>query len=263
MGMVVISFIAKRWIRHSLALAGLRIVGAIGVALVLASSTPLPIWVYGIWLISLLATFLFPDVRINKVALSFFILLCLLLCLLELPHHLYPEIPVSRDQQILVIGDSISAGISNSERNWPLVLKDISHLEMTNLSRPGATTSSALLQANGIIKPNSLVIIEIGGNDMLGNISSDRFFKDLDILLEKIPSSCQLVMFEIPLLPFHNNYGQAQRTLARKHKVLLIPKYCLANIIGSTGGTLDGLHLSQKGHDALANSVFSMLTITP
>jgi len=68
-------------------------------------------------------------------------------------------------------------------------------------------------------------------------------------------------MFELPLLPFHSGYGEAQRHLARKHHVILIPKKCLASVIGRNGNTLDGLHLSQKGHDALAHAVAGMLSL--
>jgi acyl-CoA thioesterase-1 len=143
-----------------------------------------------------------------------------------------------------------------------LVLGDVSHLDVTNLALPGATASSALAQEQGIKLVDSLVLIEIGGNDSLGGVSSDQFFKDLDELLAGIPSTCSCVMFELPLFPFQNGYGEAQRTLARKHHVVMIPRKCLTAVIGASGNTLDGLHLSQKGHDALALSVFSMLAIS-
>lgn len=190
-------------------------------------------------------------------------LLSISLCLLELPHHLCQKIPVCLNQPVYVIGDSISAGVGSSERSWPLVLGDLSHLEVTNLARAGATTSSALSQTKGIIKPNALVFIEIGGNDLLHNAPSDQFSKDLALLLENIPASSRCIMFELPLLPSRNEYGRAQRELAKKHNITLIPKECLTRVIGSTEGTLDGLHLSQKGHDALAKAVFRVLAITP
>jgi acyl-CoA thioesterase I len=98
---------------------------------------------------------------------------------------------------------------------------------------------------------------------MLGTTPGNQFFKDLDALLGRIPTSSRCVMLELPLLPFHNGYGQAQRILARKHNIFLIPKSCITSVIGKTDNTLDGLHLSQKGHDALARSVFSLFRVTP
>ena len=159
------------------------------------------------------------------------------------------------------MGDSISAGMGTSERNWPLVLGDISNLKVTNLALPGAAATTALSQLNGIIIPHSLVLIEIGGNDLLGTTSNDDFAKSLDTLLQKMPSSSSCAMFELPLLPFRSGYGEIQRAIARKYNVVLIPKKVLTNVIGGDGNTLDGLHLSQKGHDALARAVFRMLVI--
>jgi hypothetical protein len=41
----------------------------------------------------------------------------------------------------------------------------------------------------------------------------------------------------------------------------LIPKSYLAGVFGAKGNTVDGLHLTQKGHDELARVVFSLLRI--
>jgi len=261
--MVVIAMISRRWIRHSVARAVMRVIGLTGVIFVLASSTPFPVWVYCIWFALWLAIFVLPVVRTRRLIASIFLLFSALLCLREFPHHLCPAIPVSQNQHVYVLGDSISAGMGTSERNWPLVLGDISHLKVTNLSEPGATAATALSQENGIIVPNSLVLIEIGGNDLLGSTSSDEFSVSLNALLSRIPSTCSCAMFELPLLPFHSGYGEVQRILARKHNVILIPKKCLTDVIGGSDNTLDGLHLSQKGHDALARTVFRLLTISP
>ena len=43
--------------------------------------------------------------------------------------------------------------------------------------------------------------------------------------------------------------------------VTLIPKRYLVNAFAGKDNTIDGLHLSQKGHDALAGEVFDLLNI--
>ena len=258
----IIGLIARWWLKNSLALALARIIEIIGVASVLASSTPFPVWAYCIWFALWITNFALPAPRTKRLAFSLFLMLSALLCLLEFPHHRCPVIPIGRDQHVYVLGDSISAGVGTSERNWPLVLGDISHLQVTNLAQAGATAATALSQEDGIIVPRSLVLIEIGGNDLLGTTSSDEFAVSLDTLLHKIPASSHCAMFELPLLPFHGGYGEVQRALAKKYNVILIPKKVLTEVIGGNGNTLDGLHLSQKGHDALARTVFRMLAIT-
>ena len=68
-----------------------------------------------------------------------------------------------------------------------------------------------------------------------------------------------VAMFELPLSPFTNRYGSTQRLLAREFGVILIPKKVLARIFTTSGATLDGIHLSDLGHRALAEQVAALL----
>ena len=68
-------------------------------------------------------------------------------------------------------------------------------------------------------------------------------------------------MFELPLPPLHNGFGTAQRQLAAKYGVALIPKRPLTAVFGMKDGTVDGLHLSDAGHRALAQSVQRIFAI--
>ena len=69
-------------------------------------------------------------------------------------------------------------------------------------------------------------------------------------------------MFELPLPPFYGAFGRAQREAARRRGATLIPKHCMADVLGTKNGTLDGLHLSQIGHDAMAEEIEQMLRLT-
>jgi hypothetical protein len=92
--------------------------------------------------------------------------------------------------------------------------------------------------------------------------ASHTFFVQLDELLGKVKSkNNQIAMFELPLLPFWNFFGSDQRILAKKYNVTLIPKNYLVKVFASKGDTIDGLHLSQKGHNELAKSVYNLLKI--
>jgi acyl-CoA thioesterase-1 len=223
------------------------------------------ILLYGLWfglcVVAGLAVFNSKYSFQQKMLASFFVLFCsLVMCLIELPYHYPPTIKVSPNQKVFVIGDSISAGISAKERVWPDVLADISHFKVINLAKPAASVETGLDQSAGIVGSNSLVLVEIGGNDLLGYSDSKTFYVQLDRLLAKLTAgNNQVVVFELPLLPFCNAFGKAQRNLAKKYNVTLIPKHYMTDVFGLKGGTLDGLHLSQKGHDALANSIDRLL----
>jgi acyl-CoA thioesterase-1 len=263
--MVATALFLRLWFEGRLPGLVLRIGYIAGIVFVIFSATPLSIWLYCLWfglcVTAALVVFRNRFSFQRRMLASFAVLICsLAMCFIELPFHLSPIIKVSPQQSIFVIGDSISAGISTKERVWPDTLGDLSHFKVINLAKPAATVESAMDQVTGIAGSNSLVFVEIGGNDLLGRTDSKTFYIQLDKLLGKLTAgNNQVVMFELPLFPFCNAFGKAQRNLAAKYGVILLPKHYLTDVFGLKGGTLDGLHLSQKGHDAMANSIYSLI----
>ena len=263
--MIVAALFLRLWFEGRIWGLFLRISYIAGIVFVIFSATPLSIWFYCLWfglcVAAALAVFSNKFSFQRKMLVSFTVSLCsLVMCLVELPYHLSPTITTSPRQPFFVVGDSISAGLSAKERAWPEVLADISHFKVINLAKPAATVETAMDQIAGITGNNSLVLVEIGGNDLLGHTDSKTFYIQLDRLLGKLAvENSQIVVFELPLFPFGNAFGKAQRNLARKYNVTLIPKHYLTDVFALKGGTVDGLHLSQKGHDALANSINRLL----
>ena len=265
-GMTVAAFVLRLWLAGRILVSLITITWLVGISLVILSATPLSYCLYGLWFLLCIAARISSNGRtpfkLKASAIAVFAAASLLICLIELPYHFATRIAASQDQPVFVLGDSISAGIAAKERTWPEVLGDLAHLKVTNLSRPGASVETALDQADNITSTNAIIIVEIGGNDLLGHTDSHVFYEQLDRLLSKLKrGNNQMVMFELPLLPFWNDFGKAQRVLAEKYGMILIPKSCLTRVFGSTGDTLDGLHLSQKGHNELASLVFGMLKI--
>jgi lysophospholipase L1-like esterase len=263
-GLVIVALILRFWFSGRITSLALRIGFITGITLVILSSTPLSFWLYLLWfgfcVAAALIIFNGHSPLQRKVTMFVSVsLISLIMCLAEFPYHRSPVITLSPNESVYIIGDSISAGIRR-ERTWPDVLGDISHLKVTNLAVPGATVESALGQSVSVTESNSLIFVEIGGNDLLGSTDRKTFFAQLDKLLGGLKErNSQIVMFELPLLPFCNGFGDAQRNLAKKYNVILIPKHFLTDVFALPGGTLDGLHLSQKGHDALANSISNLL----
>jgi acyl-CoA thioesterase-1 len=180
--------------------------------------------------------------------------------LLELPYQITPRLDRSGSPPLYVIGDSITAGMGGTkEVTWPELLPE--HVEVHNLARTGATTAMAVAaQANRIPPTGGLVLIEIGGNDLLGGTSAAQFRTDLDNLLAMLSQENRtLVMFELPLPPLCNAYGRAQRELAAKYNVRLIPKRVLIGILADRQATSDTIHLTEHGHQRLADAVWHVI----
>src|SRR5262249_22460950 len=98
-----------------------------------------------------------------------------------------------------------------------------------------------------------------GGNDLLGQTSLREFERDYDALIANLERpNRKLVGFELPLPPFCNAWGLAQRRIAAKHGVELIPKMRLMWMLLPPANTGDSIHPTQAGQDALVDIVWSV-----
>ena len=242
----------------------LRSLAITGIILVVIFSTPLPIWAYVAWAIPAIASLiLFNHGSRRKTILITYTILCILTAgvfIAEARHRCLPQIEIHDNSTIYVIGDSISAGMGTKHNCWPAVLNELTTHRVINLAQPGATVEDALKQALKIIEPRSLIIIEIGGNDLLGTTDVSLFHEKLDALVTSLYSNKhQVLIVELPLFPFQNAFGKAQRTVAKKHNAKILPKRYFTQVLGTYNGTLDGLHLSQEGHDKMADIMLQVI----
>jgi acyl-CoA thioesterase I len=174
----------------------------------------------------------------------------------EFSHRRLPPVVGAAADHVTVIGDSLSAGIDGKTTAWPTLFQRFTGNAAKNLARAGASTFDARGMADSVSPGDRIVVVEIGGNDLLSNVPASEFEQNLDLLLTKLTTPGRtIVMFELPLLPNKIAYGRIQRRLAASHGVWLIPKRYLAEIIGGPGATVDGLHLSASGAQEMAELV--------
>ena len=235
----------------------------IGIIAVVVSSTAIPNWLYAI---AAVVTVAWIASRYRKPwrrwAPYAVIAVWLLAAVVEIPHHVTPSLDPAASRSVTIIGDSVTAGVGGDETSetWPTLLGRDHQLQIQDLSQMGETAESALRSAKTQQIAAPVVVVEIGGNDLLGSTTAEEFADDLDALLAHLAApDRQIVMFELPLPPFCNAYGRAQRAVAAKHKVKLIPKRVFLSVIADSGSTLDTIHLSQSGHRLMADRVWRLV----
>ena len=182
--------------------------------------------------------------------------------LAELPYHIARSLAPVSSRSVTVIGDSVSAGVGGSEKSetWPKILAREHGLTVQDLSQMGETAASALKHVRSQVIRSPVIVVEIGGNDLLGSTTLAQFARDLDALLADLASdNRQILMFELPLPPFHNEYGRIQRATAEKYGVKLIPKRVFSSVVVNRDLRIDGIHLSQSGHQRMADRVWRMI----
>jgi acyl-CoA thioesterase-1 len=166
-----------------------------------------------------------------------------------------PKIVGPAGDHLVVIGDSISAGL-NQNISWPVAFEQTRRIPIRNLARVGATAADAASMAKDVSKNDNLLLIEIGGNDMIVGTPPTEFSKSLEGMLAKLSSPKRtIVMMELPLLPYRVGYGQAQRRLSGKYGVWLVPKRYFVRVLAGADATSDGLHLTTSGARAMADLV--------
>jgi acyl-CoA thioesterase-1 len=239
----------------------------LGSTSVFLSATPLTPWLY---LLLLLASLLWmaaeasgsrvparviPGLRVAVTT------LWLAAVLVEWSYHQSPRVPPLGQPVLGIIGDSITAGTSEAKViTWPGIFADRHGVTVHDHSQAGATVASALRQAASVSPDERLVLLEIGGNDLLGESTPAEFEAGLARLLAAVSRPGRVVvMLELPLPPTYNAYGRIQRRLARQYKTLLVPKRVLLGVLQQEGTTLDSIHLSSEGHQGMADALWNVV----
>lgn len=223
------------------------------------SATALPLWSYALVVTAVAAGIV---VKPSRLATTTSVVSLLALGALEAPYHFTPSLKPSPTRRIAIIGDSITAGYGGGDTTtkWPAILRDRHGLDVQDLSRIGETAGSATKNLRDNPVDASIVVVEIGGNDLLGRTTPEGFAMALDTLLTAVcKSGRQVVMFELPLPPLYERFGRIQRDLAARHGVALIPKRVLLSVIEDSAATIDTIHLTQDGHERMAAVVWSIL----
>ena len=249
---VALLFLQQRFIRSALTVCALW-----GIILVVGSATPLPLWLYLVWSIPAVVGLVLLNgfsgfKKVKRWVCGALLIVTVGLIAMELPYRRAPELSVPPGATLYVLGDSISVGMGAEDRPWPEVLQELSGCRVVNCARAAATVEGAIKQALQISEPSSLVIIEIGGNDLLGDTEASSYYESLNRLVGSLVGEHQVLLVELPLFPFQNAYGDAQRRIVAEHGIALLPKKYFTRVLALPDGTSDGLHLTQKGHDAMA-----------
>lgn len=225
-----------------------------------ASAAPLPPWAYGLLALPLaLLPVATPTPRGRAAVAAASAAAILAVGASEALQARLPVLRPAPERQIAIIGDSLTAGHGDDDRAtaWPALLAGRHGVAVENRARAGATAASAARDVQERPPEAPLVLVEIGGNDLLGGTAPEDFEHALDALLEALGRpGRQVAMFELPLPPFHERYGRIQRRVASRRGVALIPERVLLDVLGGADATVDSIHLSQAGHERMAELVW-------
>lgn len=100
-----------------------------------------------------------------------------------------------RDGPIVVLGDSLVAGTGAAKgEDFPSVMEALMGREVLNLGVPGATSGDLAPRVASALEPSpKLVILAIGGNDLLNQIPSEATVANINATVEALTAGGAMV----------------------------------------------------------------------
>ena len=176
------------------------------------------------------------------------------------------------DKNILILGDSLSAGLGvNYDQAWPSLLQSRineigSSYSVINAGVSGDTTSGGISRLPRLLKKYSpeILILELGGNDGLRGTSLKAIEKNLrDMINSAQSSNITVLLIGVQLPP---NYGMLYTKGFEEIFSDLAKEYSLDLIQGSLRAMVneglmqsDGIHPNVLGHQQIEDIVWERL----
>jgi lysophospholipase L1-like esterase len=159
---------------------------------------------------------------------------------------------------IVCFGDSLTRGHgATAEESYPAVLASLLGREILNRGRDGETSETALERLDGDVLGSSpsVVIITLGGNDMLRRLPIEDTLRSLRKVFERILAAGAMVVF-LPIDPPFVSDERMKRVkeLCRELGVLYVDSV-MNGMWGNRRLMSDGIHPNAAGYRVMAERV--------
>lgn len=161
-------------------------------------------------------------------------------------------------ERVVVFGDSLVEGVGASTgRDIVSLLSARVGVPIVNAGRSGDTTSSALARLDSAVLSRNprIVIVVLGGNDVLRRVPHEDTFANLDAIVGRIRGrGAAVILVGLSVGVFTDAYGQGYEDLARRTSSGLVPDV-LAGILGHPDLMADHIHPNDLGYRMMADRI--------
>ncbi len=176
--------------------------------------------------------------------------------------------PLPPGTMVLALGDSLTAGYGlTPEQAWPALLAEKTGWKIVNGGVSGDRAGDALTRLPALMEEHAprLVLVTLGGNDMLRKLPEEQIRGNLARILDLVRSRhAQPVLMATPRPSVAGALFQNlspppfYAEIAKERKVPLIDG-AVPEVLSDPDLKLDPLHPNAEGHRALAGKTFDAL----
>ncbi|MFO7799069.1 arylesterase [Rhodohalobacter sp.] len=180
----------------------------------------------------------------------------------------------AQEKQILIFGDSITAGYGLEEAQaFPAYIQQkIDSLGMdynvVNAGLSGETSAGGLRRIDWVLQqPLDIFILELGGNDGLRGIDPENTKQNLQGIIDKVSEKypdAHIILTGMEAPPnmgeqYTNRFRSLFYELAEENDMIFMP-FILESVAGDPElNQGDGIHPTEKGHKVIAENLWGYL----
>jgi lysophospholipase L1-like esterase len=169
---------------------------------------------------------------------------------------------------VLALGDSLTAGAGvNPEQAWPALLATRTGWTVVNGGVSGDTSADALRRLPVLLDEHNpaLVLVTLGGNDMLRHVPEQETVANLGQILDMVKArGAKAVLLATPRptvagAVFQNlSPPDFYKSVAERYQIPLIED-AIPEVLSNPELKGDPLHPNVQGHELLAGKIFEAL----
>jgi len=162
----------------------------------------------------------------------------------------------SPGRTIVCLGDSITAGVGAAPgAPYPDLLADRLGVPVINAGVPGDTAEDGLARVGDVLAADPwLVIVELGGNDVLRQVPPERTEAALRSILRRLLAARVVPVLVELRVPFAGRHGEIYERVGKEYKVPVVAD-TLHDILLDPALKSDTIHPNAQGYERLAKAV--------